>query len=98
MTTPPSANDFRVKLRACFEQAEQAGESTLEVNAGQLHREVGGYPTRSGNHRMRTCCLVMMSEKVERDRIRAMPPSGWGASLTIRYRLPREHEESERTS
>ena len=93
MATPPIASDFRTALHARFDQATKAGLNTVEVNAGDLHREVGGYPARDGNHRMRSCCVVMTGEKGPRDRMIAIPPSGWGASLTIRYRLPRENKE-----
>lgn len=88
-TGQPTAEDFRAVLRQRFAEETAAGNERVDVDAGSLHRQVGGYPARDGNHRMRTCCTVMMSEKQERDRLMVIPPSGWGASLTIRYRLPR---------
>ena len=89
IVSTPRATDFRTALHARFEEATKAGREFVEVNSGDLHREVGGYPARDGNHRIRTCCVVMIGEKTHRDRITALPPSGWGASLSIRYRLPR---------
>ena len=88
-TGQPTAEEFRTVLRQRFARATDAGDETVDIDAGSLHREVGGYPARDGNHRMRTCCKVMISEKQVRDRLMVIPPSGWGASLTIRYRLPR---------
>ena len=86
---PPTARDFRMALETRFREADSAGRPTIDVNAGELHREVGGYPVRDGNHRIRTCCVVMISEKLEEDRMVSIPPNGFGASLTIRYKLPR---------
>lgn len=86
---PPTHDDFRRALHERFARALREGRETVEVSAGALHREVGGYPVRDGNHRIRTCCMVMLSEKTESDRIISIPPSGFGASLTIRFRLPR---------
>jgi 5-methylcytosine-specific restriction protein A len=56
----PTAADFRVTLRARMQGAEHASKTTVEINSGQLHREVGGYPGQ--NHRMPMCCAMMRSE------------------------------------
>ena len=56
----PTAMEFRVTLRARMQGAEHASKTTVEINSGQLHREVGGYPGQ--NHRMPMCCAVMRSE------------------------------------
>jgi sarcosine oxidase delta subunit len=84
----PRAPDFRAALRRAFEQAR--GQPFVDVNAGDLHRQVGGYP--GPNQRMPNCCSVMRQAMQEGDTIRATPPKGAGASLTIRYRLPRTGE------
>jgi 5-methylcytosine-specific restriction protein A len=55
------------------------------ITAGQLHRDVGGYPGPS--HRMPVCCSVMRQEMSHRDKVVAEPPKGAGASLTISYRV-----------
>jgi 5-methylcytosine-specific restriction protein A len=61
----------------------------IEVNAGQLHRIVGGYP--GSHHRMPTCCKVMKAAMMpSADYIVASPLKGMGASLTIRYAIPRQ--------
>jgi 5-methylcytosine-specific restriction protein A len=64
-----------------------AGEQRILINAGELHREVGGYPGKG--HRMKTCCLALIQEQRTGDQVIESPPKGSGASLSIRYRLPR---------
>ncbi len=81
------ADDFRAALNAIFVEAQRMGKSNIEVNAGELHKTVGGYP--GPDNRMASCCQVMLSEKGSRDTIVSQPPKGKGASLTIRYVLPR---------
>ena len=83
----PTAEDFRVTLRARMQGAEQTSKTSVEINSGQLHREVGGYAGQ--NHRMPMCCAVMRSEMSAGDAILQEPPKKQGASLTIRYKLPR---------
>jgi hypothetical protein len=83
----PTAEEFQVTLRAWMQGAEHASETTVEINSGQLHREVGGYPGQ--NHQMPMCCAVMRSEMSAGDAILQEPPKKQGASLTIRYKLPR---------
>jgi 5-methylcytosine-specific restriction protein A len=87
MTIVPNSYDFRAALRAELRAAELAKAEHLDVNAGNLHRRLGGYPGRA--HRMPTCCLAMTGEQRTGDEILAAPPSRTGASLTIRYRVPR---------
>lgn len=82
-----TAPDFRRALDRLFRDAERRAEKLLIVQAGHLHRIVGGYP---GNHRMPTCCNVMRSYMRDSDRFRYQPPKGDGARLEIEYRLPRD--------
>lgn len=82
-----SADDFRRTLNLRLRIASRTGVSHVDINAGHIHREVGEYPGR--DHRMPICCAVMRSEMTSLDPIIAAPPKGNGASLTIRYRLPR---------
>lgn len=86
-TAMPTADDFRQALRAAFAEADRSGTLSVTVRAGDLHRRVGGYP--GGNHRMPVCCDVMRSAMIVGDRVVSEPPSGKGARLAIRYRLPR---------
>lgn len=87
--TMPTADDFRVEMYRMMNEAMHEGRETAEINAGDLHRRVGGYPGR--NHRMPVCCEVMRGALAPDagDAILDEPPSGQGASLTIRYVLPR---------
>jgi 5-methylcytosine-specific restriction protein A len=38
---------------------------------------------------MPSCCQVMYGEQTSFDRVLHAPPKGKGASLTVRYQLPR---------
>ena len=55
-----TADDFRRELRAQLADAQHPAEVHVDINAGELHRRVGGYPGR--NHRMRLCCHVLRRE------------------------------------
>lgn len=83
----PTADDFRAELRSLLRGAELRGARHVDVNAGTLHRKLGGYP--GPRHHMPTCCNVMYEEQRGEDQCLARPPKGKGASLTIRYLLPR---------
>ena len=84
----PSVQDFRVALKAQLYRAQKRGLPHIDIKAGELHRRVGGYPAQS--HLMLSCCEAMYAEKRTSDVIIARPPEGKGASLTIRYKLPRK--------
>lgn len=83
----PTTEDFQNELNRIFQEKQRKGERYAVIKAGDLHRRVGGYPSR--NHRMPICCNVMKRNMREGDEIMEEPPSGYGANLTIRYRLPR---------
>ena len=84
----PTSEEFREQLHEVFRVATQRGQKSVTVEARSLHRAVGGYPNR-GNHRMPVCCEVMRSEVHQGDLVLSEPPKKRGASLTIRYSLPR---------
>jgi len=84
---PRTATGFRARLDKLLSAASKLGFVAVEVNAGKLHRMVGGYPGPS--HSMPICCYVMRQRMTAADIIVAQPPRGNGASLTVRYRLPR---------
>ncbi len=84
----PTADDFRFELQAQLQRAEALGLSYADVTSGNLHRDIGDYPDPM-RHRMKTCCDVMRQARKGHDEILAQPPRGNGASLTIRYYLPR---------
>jgi len=85
----PTADDFKAGLFGMMSEIQKTGQEFAEINAGELHRRVGGYPGR--DHRMPDCCQVMKAQLALDwgDRIVDEPPSGQGSTLTIRYRLPR---------
>ena len=76
----PTADDFRefiiqtIHTNLC---------DRVELTSGDIHRALGGYPGR--NHRMNTCCTVMYQLMAGDDKVIAAPPSGKGATVTIRY-------------
>jgi len=84
----PTAADFRMEMYRMMYEAMAEGETSVEINSGELHRRVGGYP--GANHRMPVCCQVMRGAYAPDagDVILEEPPSGQGANLTIRYVLP----------
>jgi len=82
-----TAAEFRTQLDKLLSAASSLGFVAVEVNAGKLHRTVGGYP--GPTHRMPMCCEAMRSRMTKADVIVAQPPRGNGASLTVRHRLPR---------
>jgi hypothetical protein len=69
-------------------EASSTGASHADIQAGVLHRRVGGYPGRT--YAMPVCCDVMRAAMRGRDVVLSQPPKGKGASLVIRYRLPHE--------
>lgn len=87
----PTSDNFRSELRAQIDRAKKQGRPHIEVNAGELHRVVGGYPPKAGeNHSMPLCCNVMRDEmKLWNAEVVFETESGQAAALTIRYHLPR---------
>lgn len=84
---PPTTEDFQSELDKVFAKAQQEGKPFIEVKSGDLHRSVGGYP--GPNHRIPLCCTVMKRTMKPGDEILRQPPSGLGATLAIRFELPR---------
>ena len=87
----PAREDFEQALAERLAGAGARGEPYVNLEAGDLHRAVGGYP--GSNHRMPVCCSVMRAAMRSGDSILSEPPGGSGASLRIRYLLPRPAEE-----
>lgn len=83
----PSVDDFRDAIRSKFEAANREGKQFIDIVSGDLHRQLGGYPGR--NHKMVSCCSVMKSLMKAGDLVVDQPPSGKGATLKIRYAIPR---------
>ncbi len=86
----PVTDKFQAELDAIFNFAGEKRLAAIIVTAGDLHHLVGGYPGE--DHRMPVCCNVMRHNMLGGDEILAAPPSGAGASLTIKYQFPRKAE------
>jgi hypothetical protein len=93
-TRLPAARDFEREIRERWMLSQKQGASYVDIKAGDLHRELGGYPSKNGQHRMADCCQVMTRLKQAGDVVRQTPPKGKGASLVIRYFLPRVAKRS----
>ena len=84
----PEKADFEKALNAWFREAEQEENPFVDIRADELHARVGDYP--GPFHRMATCCEVMYENYHPAvDKIMQFPPKGKGASMEIRYALPR---------
>jgi len=85
----PTREEFKMELHRMMYEAMQQGRGTVEISSGELHRRVGDYP--GPNHRMPMCCLVMREALIPDygDVVIYEPPSGQGATLIIRYVVPR---------
>jgi hypothetical protein len=83
----PTSDEFRQELDRAFQDTRLQGRTYLDVNAGDLHRRLGGYP--GPNNRMPACVNVMRQAMQDGDVILSEPPKGAGASLTLRYQIPR---------
>jgi len=83
--------DFREELQAQIQRAQRQGRPHIEINSGELHRTLGGYPPKAGTANMiPSCCAVMWAEHDKgKAKVVFQTASGRSASLTIRYRLPR---------
>lgn len=79
--------DFVAALEELFAKAAKAGSKSVDIKAAALHTLVGVYPSRG--HSMPTCCTVMCEAMQPADQVLTTPPGGKGATLEVRYRLPR---------
>jgi 5-methylcytosine-specific restriction protein A len=84
---PLTESYIQNELNSILLSAQNKNIPFVDVKSGDLHRRVGGYP--ANNHRMPICCSVMKDSMKTGDIILHEPPSGQGASLIIRYKLPR---------
>ena len=85
----PTAEEFATALQRRFANAQSVGRRWLYVTASDLHREVGSYPARGGSDRMPLCVRAMRGAMRDGDSVLCEAPGGGGATLTIRYLLPR---------
>ena len=90
----PEKADFEKALNTWFLEAEKDENPFIDIRADDLHARVGEYP--GPFHRMATCCEVMYEHyRPAVDRILQFPPKGKGASMEIRYHLPRTQVNQE---
>ena len=82
-----TSDQFCQSLEELLSRASSLGFVAVDINSGQLHRRVGGYPGQ--DHRMPACCEVMYKHMQPGDEIVSQPESGKGASVVVRYKLPR---------
>jgi hypothetical protein len=80
---PPTAWDFQNRLMAILNGARQSGQSYVDVESDNLHKEVGGYP--NPNHRMPVCYEVMRRLMRAGDSVVKEPTNEQGATLIVRY-------------
>jgi hypothetical protein len=80
-----SLSSFQQELSAHLERASKMGFLDILVNAGELHRSVGG--VLGGTEDMPTCCAAMEAEMHARDIVLLERENGYG--MTVRYVLPR---------
>jgi len=83
----PTATDFARELEFRFLEATSKGSRHLDIESGPFHRDLGGYP--GPNHRMPVLCGVLYKAMTGSDQVLNRPPSGFGATVKIRYLLPR---------
>ena len=88
LTSEEIAREIARRLRDC----EDRRESELILTSGQLHRDLGGYP--GPHHRMPMVCEQMRRAMGPDDEILESPRKGNGATLRVRYRLPRARQEA----
>jgi hypothetical protein len=79
-----STDHFRRELRAQLSRASASGSQETLVNAGELHRMLGGYP--GSQHGLAGCREAMHAEMQPGDLVLEH-----GADLTVRYQLPRKY-------
>ncbi len=84
---PKTEDDFLPPIRRLMREAQEASRPFVDIKSGDVHKDAGDYP--GPDHRMPVCCRVMKNEMRSGDRILYSPPSGQGATLEIRYMLPR---------
>lgn len=84
----PTMDEFRAEVIAQISRASRQGRPHVEINAGELHRTIGDYPSATA-HRMSMACNAMRESQTAADEVIFEPDAGDGASFTIRYKLPR---------
>lgn len=82
-----SSDAFLPTLLHVFREMEERGLRAFELSAADLYRYAGGDPRPSD--RLAACCAALRGAMTAGDEILSEPDGGFGASLRIRYTLPR---------
>lgn len=78
---------FDREIHAQLSRAQEQGRAHIEINAGELHRQLGGYPGPS--HRISVACSALRAAMQDGDSVSFEPPQESGAALTVRYAVAR---------
>ena len=81
----PNSDDIANEIIKIQNEARNQGCREIQINSGELHRSLGGYPGK--NHRMPLVCHIMDQLMTKRDEVICAPPSGKGANKTNLYYL-----------
>lgn len=85
MEQKPTRNDFRQEIKRLIDEARNEGAEYVDIVSGDVHRNVGGYPSPDNSHRMPMCCEAMYDYKKGNDKILHTTPSGRSSTLKIRF-------------
>ena len=86
-STPPDREGFETALHDILARADEQERQSVEVNAGELHRQLGGYPGPA--HQLALCCAVMRQAMRPGDGVTHQGADAADAALTIRFAMPR---------
>ena len=85
----PTAWDFRNKLTVILNTAKHSGKSYVDVESGNLHKELGG--DSNSHHRLPIFHEVMTKMMRPGDSILKEARHGDGATMLVRYILNAKH-------
>lgn len=78
---------FDQAIEAQLARGQEQGRAHVEINAGELHRQLGGYPGRA--HQMPVACAALRAAMQDGDSVSFEPPAENGAAFTVRYVMGR---------
>ena len=86
----PTKEEFTAELQAQLREAQLRLQPSVDINSGDIHRKLGGYPAKAGApHQMSSCCDAMRDERRVNDALVPGGPKTGKGVITIRYALPR---------
>src|SRR5688572_16252276 len=86
----PTAWEFRNKLTVILNTAKHSGKPYVDVELGNLHKELGG--DQNSHHRMPIFHEVMTKMMRQGDSILEETENGNGATMMIRYLVTANHD------